>query len=93
MQQLTYYLARSLLFYIGTPMYVAGKWKRKDINSLEASLYRKIFFLQKNISNKAILNTMISIRLAGEEIGNIEKNTRMEGRGRRRSPPNSKIRM
>ena len=67
-QQLTCCLARSLLIYIGTPMYVAGLWKRKDIDALEASLYRKILFLPNAISNKAILNTMTSIRLAGEAI-------------------------
>ena len=77
-QQLTYCLARSLLIYIGTPMYVAGLWKRKDIDALEASLYRKILFLPNTISNKAILNTMTSIRLAGEAIGNLAQHTREE---------------
>jgi hypothetical protein len=70
-QQLTCCLARSLLIYIGTPMFVAGLCKRKDIDALEASLYRKILFLPNTISNKAILNTMTSIRLAGEPIGNL----------------------
>ena len=70
-QQLTCCLARSLLIYIGTPMYVAGLWKRKDIDALEAILYRKILLLPNTISNKAILNTMTSIRLAGEAIGNL----------------------
>jgi hypothetical protein len=46
-------------------MVVAGLWKRKDIDALEAGLYRKILFLPNSISNKAILNTMTSIRLAG----------------------------
>ena len=50
-QQLTYCLARSLLIYIGTPIYVAGLWKRKDIDALEDSLYRKILFLLNTISN------------------------------------------
>ena len=77
-QQLTCCLARSLLIYIGTPMYVAGLWKRKDIDALEASLYRKILFLPNTISNKAILNTMTSIRLAGEAIGNLAQRTREE---------------
>ena len=70
-QQLTCCLARSLLIYIGTPMYVAGLWKRKDIDALEASLYRKILPLPNTISDKAILNTMTCIRLAGEAIGNL----------------------
>ena len=41
-QQLTRCLARSLLIYIGTPMVVAGLWKRQEIDGLEAGLYRKI---------------------------------------------------
>ena len=52
-------------------MVVAGLWKRKDIEALEAGLYRKILFLLNSISNKAILNTMTSIRLAGEAINNL----------------------
>ena len=57
-------------------MYIAGLWKRKDIDSIEANLYRKILFLNKGISNKAILNTMTSIRLAGEAINNLANRTR-----------------
>jgi hypothetical protein len=59
-------------------MYVAGLWKRKDIDSIEANLYRKILFLNKSISNKAILNTMTSIRLGGEAINNLANRTREE---------------
>ena len=77
-------MARSLLIYIGTPMYVAGLWKRKDIDSIEASLYRKILFLNKSISNKAILNTMTSIRLAGEAINNLANRTREESERQKR---------
>ena len=51
-QQLTCCLARSLLIYIGTPMVTAGLWRRKDIDSLEAGLYRKILFLGNTIPNK-----------------------------------------
>ena len=78
LQQLTCCLARSLLIYIGTPMVVAGLWKRKDIDALEASLYRKILFLSRGISNKAILKTMTSIRLVGEAINNLANRTREE---------------
>ena len=67
-QQLTCCLARSLLIYIGTPMVVAGLWRRQDIDRLEAGLYRKILFVGNGVSNKAILNTMLSIRLAGRAI-------------------------
>ena len=67
-QQLTCCLARSLLIYIGTPMMVAGLWKRQEIDGLEAGLYRKILFVGSGIANKAILNTMTSIRLAGDAI-------------------------
>ena len=59
-------------------MFVAGLWKRKDIDALEASLYRKILFLPNTISNKAILNTMTSIRFAGEAIGYLSQHTREE---------------
>ena len=52
-------------------MVVAGLWKRKDIDALEAGLYRKILFLPNSISKRAILNTMTSIRLAGEAINNL----------------------
>ena len=65
-------------------MYVAGLWKRKDIDSIEANLYRKILFLNKGISNKAILNTMTSIRLAGEAIGNLANITREESERQKR---------
>ncbi len=58
-------MARSLLIYIGNPIAVAGIWNRKDIDAFEAGLYRKILFLNRGISNKAILNALIDIRLAG----------------------------
>ena len=77
-QQLTCCLARSLLIYIGTPMVTAGLWRRKDIDSLEAGLYQKILFLGNTIPNKAIQNTMTSIRLAGEAKENLAKNARDE---------------
>ena len=57
-----------MLIYIGTPMVAAGVWKRDDINRIEASLYRKVMRIGNNISNKAILNPMTNIRLAGEVI-------------------------
>jgi hypothetical protein len=72
-QQLTCCLARSLLIYIGTPMMVAGLWKRQEIDGLEAGLYRKILFVGSGIANKAILNTMTSIRLAGDAITSIAR--------------------
>ena len=65
-------------------MVSAGLWKRKDIDSLEASLYRKIMFLSNSISNKAILNTMTSIRLAGEAIENLVKRTREDAERQKR---------
>ena len=65
-------------------MYVVGLWKRKDINALEAGLYRKILSLQNNISNNAILNTMTSIRLAGEAIASLADRTRDESQRQNR---------
>ena len=47
---------------------MAGLWKRQEIDGLEAGLYRKILFVGNGVSNKAILNTMLSFRLAGEAI-------------------------
>ena len=65
-------------------MVVAGLWKRKDIEALEAGLYRKILFLPNSISNQAILNTMTSIRLAGEAINNLANRTREESERQKR---------
>ena len=75
LQQLTCCLARSLLIYIGTPMAAAGLWKRQDIDRFEASIYRKILEVANNISNKVILNTMTQMRLAGDAISKLSKNT------------------
>ena len=65
-------------------MYVVGLWKRKDINALEAGLYRKILSLPNTISNNAILNTMTSIRLAGEAISSLANHTRDESQRQNR---------
>ncbi|MFM7728357.1 MAG: RNA-directed DNA polymerase [Flavobacteriales bacterium] len=65
LQQLTCCLARSLLIYIGTPMVAAGIWNKSDIDRLEAGQYRKIKGCNNSISNKAILNTMTTMKLAG----------------------------
>ena len=54
-------------------MVAAGLWKRQDIDRIEASLYRKVLGVSNMISNKAVLNTMTSIRLAGEVVNNLSK--------------------
>ena len=54
-------------------MSAAGLWKRQDIDRFEAAIYRKILGLPNNIPNKAILNTMTSMRLAGEAITQLSK--------------------
>ena len=92
-QQLTCCLARSLLIYIGTPMVVAGLWRRQDIDRLEAGLYRKILFVGNGVSNKAILNTMLSIRLAGEAIQHLAKGAWEESRRQIASPRTSRKRI
>jgi hypothetical protein len=74
-ERLTCCLARSLLIYIGTPMAAAGLWKRQDIDRFEAGIYRKILGAPNTISNKAILNTMTSMRLAGEAITHLARST------------------
>jgi hypothetical protein len=61
-------------------MVVAGLWRRQDIDSLEAGLYRKILFVGNGVSNKAILNTMLSIRLAGDAIQHLAKGAWEESR-------------
>ena len=62
-----------MLIYLGTPMVAAGLWKRQDIDRIEASLYRKVLGVSNMITNKAILNTMTSIRLAGEVVNYLSK--------------------
>jgi len=62
-----------MLIYIGTPMSAAGLWKRQDIDQFEAAIYKKILGIPNNIPNKAILNTMTSMRLAGEAITQLSK--------------------
>ena len=55
-----------MLIYIGTPKLATGIWRCSDIDKIEASLYRKVLTVGNMISNQAILNTITSIRLAGE---------------------------
>jgi sortase (surface protein transpeptidase) len=62
-----------MLIYIGTPMVAASLWKRSDIDRIEASLYRKVLRIGNMVSNRAILNTMTNIRLAGEVINYLSK--------------------
>ena len=57
-----------MLIYIGSPMVAAGLWVRQDIDRIEASLYRKVMRIVTYVPNRAILNTMTQIRLAGEVI-------------------------
>ena len=72
-QQLMCCLSRSLLIYLGTPMVAASLWKRQDIDRIEASLYRKVLGVSNIVSNKAILNTMTNIQLAGDVINYLSK--------------------
>ena len=62
-----------MLIYLGTPMVAAGVWKRQDIDRIEASLYRKVLGVGNMVSNKAILNSMTSIQLAGEVVNYLSK--------------------
>jgi hypothetical protein len=50
-------------------------WKRQDIDRFEASIYRKILGAANDVSNKVILNTMTQMRLAGDAISQLSKNT------------------
>ena len=62
-----------MLIYLGTPMVAVGLWKRKDIDRIEASLYRKVLRRGNMVSNKVILNSMTSIRLAGEVVNYLSR--------------------
>jgi hypothetical protein len=62
-----------MLIYLGTPMVAAGLWKRKDIDRIEASLYRKVLRRGNMVSNKVILNSMTIIRLAGDVVSYIQR--------------------
>ena len=83
-QQLTCCLARSMLIYIGTPLMAVGLWRRDDVDRVEASLYRKIMRIGNNISNRAILNTMTNIRLAGEVVYHLSRVAQNEYRRQHR---------
>jgi hypothetical protein len=54
-------------------MVPAGLWKRKDIDRIEASLYRKVLRRNNMVSNKVILHSMTSIRLAGEVVNYLSR--------------------
>jgi hypothetical protein len=54
-------------------MVAAGLWKRKDIDRIEASLYRKVLRRNNMVSNKVILHSMTSIRLAGEVVNYLSR--------------------
>jgi hypothetical protein len=73
-----------MLIYIGTPMMAVGLWKREDIDKIEASLYRKIMRIGNDIPNKVVLNTMTSIRLAGEVIYYLSREAQNEFRRQNR---------
>jgi hypothetical protein len=73
LERLTCCLARAMLIYIGTPLAAAGLWKRQDIDRFEAGIYRKILGAPNTVPNKAILNTMTSMRLAGEAITHLSR--------------------
>jgi hypothetical protein len=47
--------------------------KRLEIDRIEANLYRKVLGIGNMISNKAILNKMTSIRLAGDVVSYLSK--------------------
>ena len=57
-------------------MYITGQLKRNDIDSLEASLFRKILVLRNCNSNKVIFNSVTSIILAEEGISSMGRFTR-----------------
>ena len=79
-ETLTCVLARSILVYIGTPMVVAGLWKREDIDRMEAKLFREVNGLPNVISNKAILNVACSMRNAWEIVEQLAQRANLQSR-------------
>jgi hypothetical protein len=73
-----------MVIYIDTPMVAVDLWKRVDIDKIEASLYRKIMRIGNDIPNKVVLNTMTSIRLAGEVIYYLSREAQNEFRRQNR---------
>jgi hypothetical protein len=57
-------------------MVTVNLWHKADIDKLEAGQYRKILGCCNTITNKAILNTMTSIRSAGDAIMSLTNNVR-----------------
>ena len=54
-------------------MVTVGLWNKSDIDRIEAGQYRKIQGCNNSISNKAILNTMTSMKLAGVAVMQLSK--------------------
>ncbi|MFM7725163.1 MAG: hypothetical protein ACKO7B_00540 [Flavobacteriales bacterium] len=54
-------------------MVAAGLWNKSDIDRLEAGQYRKIQVCNNSISNKTILNTMTTMKLAGVAVMQLAK--------------------
>jgi hypothetical protein len=71
-------------------MVAAGLWKRQDIDRIEASLYRKVLGVSNMISNRVILNTMTSIRLAGKSLTIWQRKHGSSSGSKTESPPSSK---
>ena len=56
-------------------MAAGGVRRRKDIDRFNQASIEKNYCAANNIPNKAILNTMTQIRLAGDAISYLSKNT------------------
>ena len=57
-------------------MVATGLGKRKDIDRIEAGQYRKILCCNNSISNKVILNTMSSMKSAGDAIHSLQESVK-----------------
>jgi hypothetical protein len=62
-----------MLIDLSTSLAATVLWRRHVIDRIEASLYRKVLGVFNMISNKVILNTITSIRLAGEVVNYLSK--------------------
>jgi len=59
-------------------MVATGLWSKSDINKIEAGLYRKILCYNNSISNRVILNTMSTMKLAGDAIYSLQQKVRVQ---------------
>jgi len=56
MEQVILSFARSLLIYFAAPLYAAGVWDEKKIESIERDIYKEVYMLPNSLNRAAIVN-------------------------------------